>query len=113
MIFFLELFLVFLYFKIARVEYKEEKHTTVMHLRNFLFVLSAAALFVYGFAHYSWYVVVGVAYLFFILAALLVTAVQVGIFIDGAPFVKLSHLRMSMWGILFLVIVGCLYLLYF
>ncbi len=96
MIFYLDLFLAFLYFKIARVEYKEEKHTTKKFIRNAFAAIAIAVLLLYGFSHYVWYEVVGFGYLFFIFAALIVSAVQVGVFIDGKPFVKLSHLHKSL-----------------
>jgi hypothetical protein len=92
MLFYFALFLLFFYYKVARVYKKEEQSNMPMHIQNFLVFLAAIALFVYGFIHYTWYVVLLVAYIFYILNALLVSAIQLGVFIDGKPFVKLSHL---------------------
>ena len=110
MIFYIDLFLIFLYFKIARVELKEEKRTLKMHLRNTVMAITAIALFLFGFEHYEWYKVVGVSYLFFIFAALIVSAVQVGVFLDGKPFVKLSHLHKSMYIIVAITLFSEIYL---
>ena len=96
MLFYFMLFLAFVYFKIARVYKKEEKTNTYFWIQNFLVAIAIAALLVYGFTHEKWYMVLLVSYLFFILASLMVSAVQLGIFIDGKPFVKISHLYKSL-----------------
>jgi len=96
MLFYFALLLSFLYFKIARVYKKEEKSNTNMLIQNVIVLAAVIALFAYGFIHKSWYVVIIVAYLFFILSSLIVSAVQLGIFIDGKPFIKLSHLYKSL-----------------
>ncbi|QOP45220.1 hypothetical protein [Sulfurimonas paralvinellae] len=92
MLFYLGLFFSFIYFKIARVYKKEEKANLNMLVQNVIVLAAVIALFAYGFIHKTWYVVLLVSYLFFILASLMVSAVQLGIFIDGKPFIKLSHL---------------------
>ena len=96
MLFYLALFFAFIYFKIARVYKKEEKSNLNMLVQNVIVLAAVIALFVYGFMHETWYVVLIVAYLFFIMASLLVSAVQLGVFIDGKPFVKISHLYKSL-----------------
>ena len=100
MIFYTSLFLAFLYFKIARVYKKEEKANTNFLIQNILLAIAIGALLAYGFTHEKWYIVILVSYLFFILSSLLVSAVQLGIFIDGKPFVKISHLykMMALFG---------------
>ena len=85
MLFYPALFLLFVYFKIARIHKKEEKSTLVMNIQHILVVLSALSLFAYGFTHQSWYLVILVSFVFFIISALLITAVQLGVFIDGKP----------------------------
>jgi len=102
MIFYPSLLLAFLYFKIARVYKKEEKPNTNFLIQNILVGVAIAALLAYGFTHSSWYIVLLVGYLFFIAASLMVSAVQLGIFIDGKPFIKLSHLykMMALFGML-------------
>ncbi len=85
MLFFLALFLVFLYFKVARIHKKEEKGTPLVYLQHFLVGFSAIGIFLYGFTHFSWYIVLISSLVFFIIAALIITAIQLGIFIDGKP----------------------------
>ncbi|UCN00977.1 hypothetical protein LCX93_03395 [Sulfurimonas sp. SWIR-19] len=92
MLYYTMLFLAFLYFKIARVYKKEEKSNLNMNIQNTLVFIAIVALLVYGFTHKTWYTVLLASYLFLILASLMVSAVQVGVFIEGKPFVKLSHL---------------------
>jgi amino acid transporter len=96
MLFYFALLLSFLYFKIARVYKKEEKPNISMLIQNVIVLAAVIALFAYGFMQETWYVVVIVAFLFFILSSLMVSAVQLGIFIDGKPFIKLSHLYKSL-----------------
>ncbi|QOP43087.1 hypothetical protein FJR45_03605 [Sulfurimonas sediminis] len=92
MLYYTMLFLAFFYFKIARVYKKEEKANLNMNIQNTLVFIAIVALLVYGFTHKTWYTVLLVSWLFLILASLMVSAVQVGVFIEGKPFVKLSHL---------------------
>jgi len=96
MLFYFSLFLAFLYFKIARVYKKEEKTNTNFVVQNIIVGIAVALLLVYGFRNESWYMVLVVGYIFFIMASLLVSAVQLGIFIDGKPFIKISHLFKSL-----------------
>ena len=96
MLFYIGLLLAFLYFKIARVYKKEEILHSHIVIQNLLVAIAIAALFIYGFMHEPWYIVIVVSYIFFIIASLMVSAVQLGIFIDGKPFIKLSHLYKSL-----------------
>ena len=96
MLFYFGLLLAFLYFKIARVYKKEEKSNLNMLVQNVIVAAASAALVVYGLIHETWYLVIIVGYIFFIVASLMVSAVQLGIFIDGKPFIKLSHLYKSL-----------------
>lgn len=102
MIFYISLFLSFLYFKIARVHHKEELRNPFIMVQHLIVFIAVLALFGYGFLNLAWYSVVGSAFLFFILSALMVSAVQVGIFMDGKPVVKLStlHKLMPLLGLL-------------
>lgn len=102
MIFYFSLFMAFLYFKIARVYKKEEKSNINFWVQNTLVAIAIGVLLLYGFMHESWYIILPVGYLFLIMASLMVSAVQVGIFIDGKPFVKLSYLykAMALFGML-------------
>ena len=94
--FYAALFLAFLYFKIARVHKKEEKLTNSTVVSHAIVAISSFAILAYGFNNYSWLYMFIVSFIFFIVAALMVTAVQVGIFIDGKPFIKISTLHKSM-----------------
>jgi len=110
MIFYLALFLAFLYFKIARVYKQEEKLNANFWVLNALVAVAITALIVYGFMHETWYIFLIVSYLFFVAAALLVSAVQLGVFIDGKPFVKISHLFKSLAPIGMLISFAVVYL---
>ncbi len=96
MLFYFALLLSFIYFKIARVYKKEEKSNINMLVQNVIVLAAVIVLFVYGFMYESWYLVLLASFAFFILASLVVSAVQLGIFIDGKPFIKLSHLYKSL-----------------
>jgi len=85
MLFYLTLFLIFLYFKIARVHNKEERLNNLVVVQYIVVSVSALLLYNYGFSHQSLWVVLLFSFLFFIVAALMVTVVQLGIFIDGKP----------------------------
>jgi len=110
MLYYIMLFLAFFYFKIARVYKKEEQSNFNMNLQNILVFIAIVALLVYGFTHKTWYIVLVASYLFLILASLMVSAVQVGVFIEGKPFVKLSHLYKFMAPIGMLLWFGDIYL---
>ncbi len=96
MVFYSALFLAFLYFKIARVYNKEEKSNVNVWILNSIVAFAIGVLIVYGFMHETWYIFLIVSYIFFIVAALIVSAVQLGVFIDGKPFIKISHLFQSL-----------------
>jgi hypothetical protein len=88
--YFFALFLVFLYFKIARVHKKEEALSLGVTVQHIIVAICAFVLFGYGFAHYSILEVLLLSFVFFIAAALMVTAVQLGIFVDGKPVLGIS-----------------------
>ena len=77
--------LIFLYFKIARVHKKEEKLNLVWKIQHILVFIVALLTFVYAINHMEWYVLVLVSLLSFIVSGILITAVQLGIFVDGKP----------------------------
>ena len=86
------LFLFFLYFKIARVHKKEEQLNPVVVLEHIVVFVTAVVLFNYAFHTIALLQLAVVSLVFFILAALMVTAVQLGIFINGKPMVKVSQI---------------------
>lgn len=90
--FYFTLFLLFVYFKIARVHKKEEKFSTLHYAQHIAVASGGIALYMYGFSHFSPVMVVGSSIVFFIVAALMVTTVQLGIFVDGKPLLGISKL---------------------
>jgi len=110
MLYYTMLFLAFLYFKIARVYKKEEQSNLNMNIQNAIVFVAIVALLVYGFTHKTWYIVLLASYGFLILSSLIVSAVQLGIFIDGKPFVKISHLYKSLAFIGMLITASDIYL---
>ena len=92
MLFYISSLFFFIYLKIARVHKKEEKLAPFMLLQHLLVALSSVSIYYYGFTHLSWYLVLLVSIIFFIVAALIVTVVQLGIFIDGKPQFGISKL---------------------
>ena len=90
MLFYLSLFLLFLFFKIARVHKKEEKFTTITLLQHIAVALSASIIYIYGFTHFSPLALLIFSFLFFIISALIITTIQLGIFIDGKPLLGIN-----------------------
>jgi len=85
MLFYITLFLIFFYFKLARVHKKEERLTNIIVVQHSIVAVTTLLLYRYGFEHNSLLAVLIFSFLFFIVAALMVTAVQVGIFVEGKP----------------------------
>ncbi len=77
--------LLFIYFKIARVHKKEEECTSFWKVQHSIVALVALLSFIYAFSHWAWYVVLLVSFLSFVIAGMLIAAVQLGIFVDGKP----------------------------
>ncbi len=86
------LFVSLLYFKIFRVRRKQEK-TDFKAKAEALFSNSAIlALIAFGFMTQSWYSMLIAIVLMNIMASLMITAVQLGIFIDGKPIFGISKI---------------------
>ena len=85
MLFYLILFLILFYFKLARVHKKEEQLTGFFLLQHAVIAISTLFLYRYGFLHFSLWSIAFFTFLFFILSALIVTAVQIGVFVEGKP----------------------------
>jgi len=111
MVFYSALFLSFFYFKIARVYKKEEKSNTNMLVQNLIVFVAILALFYYGFTQEQWYMVVITSWLFLIVSSLIISAIQVGVFLNGKPFVKISHLYKVSAPIGMLIAFSSVYLL--
>ncbi|HFQ62633.1 MAG TPA: hypothetical protein ENK39_10100 [Epsilonproteobacteria bacterium] len=77
--------LIFIYFKIARVHKKEEKLNLFWKMQHILVFIVALLTFAYAINHMGLYMLVLVSLFSFIIAGMLITAVQLGIFVDGKP----------------------------
>jgi len=91
MLFYITLFLIFLYFKIARVHKKEERVTLPIILLHVLVLLSTIGIYIYGFQESNIITLLVVSFLYFIVAALIITTIQLGIFIDGKPLLGINR----------------------
>jgi len=85
MMIYIMILLIFIYFKIARIHYKEEKLTLLWKIQHIIVASIAILTYIYAFTHISWYIVVVVSFVSFLASAMLITAVQLGIFVDGKP----------------------------
>jgi len=109
MLFYITLFLIFLYFKIARVHKKEERVTLPIVLLHLLVFLSTISLYTYGFQECNTVTLLVVSFLFFVVAALIITTIQLGIFIDGKPLLGINKVFKFMpilTGIIVLLVVA-------
>ncbi len=88
--FYITLFLGFLYLKIFRVRIGQEKIGAKIVSEGLLSTLALVSLLIFGFMTLPWYFVLGASLAFFIAAALMVVAVQLGIFVDGKPVLVMS-----------------------
>ena len=91
MVFYIALFLAFLYFKIARVHRKEERMKNSMRVQHFVVAMAVLSLFIYGARYFEWYAFVPFLFLFATIASLMVTTIQLGIFVDGKPLLGITE----------------------
>ena len=77
--------LIFLYLKIARVHKKEENLTLLWKLQHTLVLIVTLLTYIYALNHMVWYMLLLVSLFSFVIAGMLITAVQLGIFVDGKP----------------------------
>lgn len=89
--FYVTLFFLALYFKIARVHKKEEKSSSVVLIQHILVGISVASTLIYGFRFENSIVFLLLLLLFAVMASLMVTAIQLGIFVNGKPLFGLSR----------------------
>ena len=90
MLFYLTLFLAFVHLKIFRVRIGQEKIGAVIAVEGIISIIALLSLLVFGFMNLAWYIVLIAAVVFFIASALMVVAVQLGIFVDGQPVLVMS-----------------------
>jgi len=91
MLFYFTLFLSFVYFKIFRVRRKLEVPTTFENIESLVTLTAIFTLLVFGFMNMTWYILLIVSFVFFLMAAVMVTAVQLGMFVDGKPILVISQ----------------------
>ena len=104
MLFYLILFLLFLYFKIARVHKRDEKASNKVTIQHVFVFLGFLSTYTYGVLNIQWYFILTASLLFFIIAALIITSFQLGIFVDGKPLFGMSRVY-KLLPILTLVII--------
>jgi len=100
------LFIGVLYFKMFRVRRQQEKLSFGYLLKAFMTIGATVALIIYAFMTQSWYVVLSSIIISVIMASLMITTVQLGIFIDGKPLFKLSSTYKVMPVLSLLTIIG-------
>jgi len=101
---FITVFFIFLYFKIARVHKKEEKLVKYIYIQHIIVAIFTIVLYSYLFSHETIVKILIESFISFIIAALMITAVQVGIFLDGKPFIKLSVIYKYLYIITILIV---------
>ncbi len=90
MLFYVTLFVAILYFKIFRVRRQQEKLGLWSMIEGTVTIFILLALVIFGFMVQSWYEVLIAIVISAVMASLMITTVQLGIFIDGKPLFKLS-----------------------
>lgn len=84
------LFFGLLYFKIFRVRRQQEKIPFWRNAKGVLTLVATLTLIIFGFLTQSWYAILIAIVLSAVMASLMITTVQLGIFIDGNPLFKIS-----------------------
>lgn len=112
MVFYCALFLSFLYFKIARVHKKEERLSSVFLAQHFMTAVAIVSLLAYGFMYENLYVFVPILFVFASMVSMMITAVQVGIFVDGKPLFGLTQIYryLSVLSIITLLLISSLWI---
>jgi hypothetical protein len=106
MLFYLALFFTFLYFKIARVHKKEERpRLSSILLQHLVVGIAILSLLFYGLLYENLYLFIPILFVFATMASLMVTAVQLGIFVDGKPLFGLKHMYKYLPALRLLVLV--------
>jgi hypothetical protein len=100
------LFIGLLYFKIFRVRRQQEKLTLLQKIEGLFSIVALFTLIVFGFMTLTWYEVLIAIVLSAVMVSLIITTVQLGIFIDGKPLFKLSALYRFMPMLALLTIIG-------
>ena len=109
---FIILLFIFLYFKIARVYSKQESKSNIIYIQHGVVALCAFLVFSYAFSNFSWYVVLFMSLVSFIVAGLAITAVQIGIFVDGKPLFGVSSIFKYIYILTVLIVLSSVILLF-
>ncbi|ADR33225.1 hypothetical protein Sulku_0559 [Sulfuricurvum kujiense DSM 16994] len=112
MVFYCALFLSFLYFKIARVHKKEERLSPLFLAQHLMTAVAIVSLLAYGFMYENLYVFVPILFVFASMVSMMITAVQVGIFVDGKPLFGLTQIYryLSVLSIITLLLISSLWI---
>jgi len=100
------LFIGLLYFKIFRVRRQQEQLTLLQKSEGLISIVALLTLIIFGFMTLPWYEVLIALALSAVMASLIITTVQLGIFIDGKPLFKLSAVYRFMPILALLTIIG-------
>jgi len=104
--FYITLFFSFLYFKIYRVRMQQEKVKPLVKVVGLFTNILSIILIIIGLFTQPWYGVLLASMLFFIMAALMIAAVQLGVFVDGKPVLVLGHIYKLTPVITLLILLG-------
>jgi len=86
------LFLALFYFKVFRVRRKQEQRSFLTQVEDAVSNSALFALVIFGFLSEPWYMMLFALVIMSVIASLIVTAVQLGFFIDGKPVFGISKL---------------------
>ena len=92
MLLYLVLFIGLLYFKLFRVRRQQERLTLLNRVEGTVTLLFLFVLIIFGFITEPWYIMLLGIIISAVIVSLIITTVQLGIFIDGKPLFKLSAL---------------------
>jgi len=109
MVFYLTLFTGLLYFKLFRVRRQQERLSLWNIFEGTVTLTLLAVVVISGFMTAPWYDVLLGVVISAVIVSLMITTVQLGIFIDGKPLFKLSALYRVMPLLALLSIMGGLW----
>ena len=109
MLLYLTLFIGLLYFKLFRVRRQQEQLSLWNMLEGTVTLLLLFGVIVFGFMTENWYSMLAGIVISAVIVSLMITTVQLGIFIDGKPLFKLSALYRLMPLLALLSIIGGLW----
>lgn len=109
MLLYLTLFIGLLYFKLFRVRRQQEQLSLWNMLEGTVTLLLLFGVIVFGFMIENWYSMLAGVVVSAVIVSLMITTVQLGIFIDGKPLFKLSALYRLMPLLALLSIIGGLW----